>query len=153
MGYAPDKVSSFFLLCFCLLLAACSKEVNYVPPEGSEEMAITHYSYDKLIVDGDLYDFDVVILPNGKVTGWAFDRDTHRISPADLEGYIVPEVTRVIIGAGLNGEGFLDEDARQFLNQLKAKGISTHFLDTIEAVNLFNGSPKENLVTFIHVRY
>jgi len=94
----------------------------------------------------------VVILPEGKVTGWGFDRDTHIIAPSDLQDLITENVKTVIIGTGLHGEGFLDDEAAALVENLKAKGISFHLLPTIQAVNLFNESSKQGLLTFLHVR-
>ncbi|MCW9035840.1 MAG: Mth938-like domain-containing protein [Rhodospirillales bacterium] len=94
----------------------------------------------------------MMILPDGKVTGWGFDRDTHAITSIDFEDRITEEVKTVIIGSGLHGEGFLDNDAAALVKELEAKGISIHLLPTIQAVNMFNASPKKGLLTFLHVR-
>jgi len=135
-----------------LFLVSCKNEVNYSPPEGNMEIAITHFSYDKLVVDDEVYDLDVVILPNGKITSWGFDRETHRIRPDDLRNYITENTKTIIIGNGLHGEGFLDDEAQAYLKKLETNGKSVHFVDTIEAVNIFNKNPKDGLLTFIHVR-
>ncbi len=152
MRLGRQKFPIILTLCLVLALSACKKGVDYTPPEGSTDMAITHFSYDNLVVDGEKFDIDVIILPNGKITSWAFDRDTHRITADDLRRPLTPETKTIIIGCGLHGEGFLDEDAVAFLQEMEAKGISTHFLDTIEAVNLFNQTPKEGVLAFLHVR-
>lgn len=148
----PNKLRLILCICMSIILASCSNEVNYTAPEGSSDMAITHFSYDKLVIDDEIYDIDIIILPNSKITGWGFDRETHRIRPDDLLNHITEDVKTVIIGCGLHGEGFLDDEAVVFLKKLETKGLSIHFVDTIEAVNLFNTSSKEGLVTFLHVR-
>lgn len=144
-----------FVLSFCVVvgLSGCSKDVDYTPPAGSSEMAITHYSYDKIIIDGETYDIDLMIRPDGKILSWNFDRDGHRVKPDDIRNYMSDEVKTVILGMGYNGEGFLDEDAVAYAKELEANGIAVHVLETSEAVNLFNASPKEGLLALIHIRY
>lgn len=148
----PNKFRVSLYICVSFILASCSNEVNYTPPAGSKDTAITHYSYDKIVIDGETHITDVIILPNGKVTSWGFDRETHRITPRDLQSHITEDVKTLIIGAGLHGEGFLDDDAALFVKERQAQGMTIHFVATIEAVNLFNSLPKKGILTFIHIR-
>ncbi|MCP3871204.1 MAG: hypothetical protein GY703_24510 [Gammaproteobacteria bacterium] len=146
-------IQNFVLfICVSLALSSCSKDVDYVPPAGTTDMAITHFSYDKLVIDGEKYDIDLVILPGGRITGWGFDRSTHVIAPADIRSHITDEVNTVIIGSGYHGEGILDNEAAELVDQLGSQGISIHLLPTSDAVNLFNTSPKQGLLAFFHVR-
>lgn len=143
------------ILCTCivLLLPSCSKDVDYDPPAGSTELAITHYSYDKLIIDGRTHNIDLMILPGGKVTGWEFNRETHVIAPGDFQELITDEVSTVIIGSGYHGEGVFNDEAVELVNAYGSKGVSIQLLPTSDAVNLFNASPKQGLLTLLHIRY
>jgi len=138
--YSFQLILSVFMV---LILSSCSKDVDYTPPAGTTEMVITHYSYDKLVIDGENHAIDLMIMPNGKITSWSFDRDTHRITPNDLQDHIIEDVKTIIIGSGYHGDGFLDDEALTLIKKLEVKGISVHFLPTSQAVNLF---------TFLHIR-
>lgn len=147
--YNFQFILSIFII---LILSSCSKDVDYTPPEGKTEISITHFSYDKLVVDGKTYITDVIILPDGKITGWGFDRDTHIITSSDFQDLITKNVKTVIIGSGYHGDGFFDDNAKALVKKLESNGISIHFLPTSKAVNLYNASSKQGLLTFLHIR-
>ena len=52
MRYLKNNFRLLSLLPLALLLAACSHDVNYEPPAGNSETAITHYSFGQMVVDG-----------------------------------------------------------------------------------------------------
>ena len=143
-----------FILCICIItiLSSCSKDVDYVPPAGTTDTVITHYSYDKLVIDGNSYNIDLMILPGGKVTSWEFNRDTHVIAPKDFLNVITDKVKTVIIGSGYHGQGIFDDEAVELVNKFQAHGVSIQILPTSDAVNLFNASSKQGLLTFLHIR-
>jgi len=143
-----------FTLCICIvtILSSCSKDVDYVPPAGTTDAVISHYSYDKLVIDGNDYNIDLIILPGGTVTGWEFDRDTHVITPKAFQGLITDNVKTVIIGSGYHGQGILNDEAAELVKILEANGTSIDLLPTGDAVNLFNASSKKGLLTFLHIR-
>ncbi|MGB0683891.1 MAG: MTH938/NDUFAF3 family protein [Magnetovibrionaceae bacterium] len=116
-------------------------------------MAITHYSYDKITIDGEKFDMDLIISPSGDVSSWAFDRVTHRITPVDFQDLVTEEVKTIIIGTGYNGDGYLDAEAKALTKELQGKGVAVHILPTSKAVNLFNATPKQGLLTLLHIRY
>jgi len=153
MTFGLHSFQFIFSLSLFLILSACSPEdYNFEPPKGSTDIAITHFSYDKLVFEGEVFSYDMMILPGGKSSDWGFDRATHVVAASDIQDQITAEVKRVIIGTGLHGEGALDEGAKALLKELEAKGVSTHVLSTIDAAQLFNRSSKDGLLTFIHVR-
>ncbi|MCP3954164.1 MAG: hypothetical protein GY697_18400 [Desulfobacterales bacterium] len=136
------------LLAGCFV-AACSpaKEVNYTPPGGSTGPAINHFSFSKMIVDGkEFNEMDIVISSDGKVAPWQIGT-VHVVVPADIEALINPSTRVLIIGTGANGVSKVEASA---LARAEAKGVKVHVLDTVEAVKLFNGMPKEGLVAAFH---
>ncbi|MCP4283341.1 MAG: hypothetical protein GY792_02640 [Gammaproteobacteria bacterium] len=148
------RYTSLFTLCICaiLTLSSCSKDVDYVPPAGTTGTVITHYSYDKLVIDGNSYSIDLMILPGGKVTSWEFNRDTHVIAPMDFQNMITDKVKTVIIGSGYHGQGIFDDEAVELVKKFQARGVFINLLPTSDAVNLFNASSKQGLLTFLHIR-
>ena len=135
-----------------LILSSCSKDVDYVPPAGTTDTVITHFSYDKIVIDGNSYNIDLMILPGGSITGWEFNRDTHVIAPNDFQNLITDDVRTVIIGSGYHGQGIFDDEAEDLVRKFGSKGISVNLLPTSDAVDLFNASSKQGLLTFLHIR-
>jgi len=141
------------ILCFCIILhiAACSNDIDYTPPAGSTERAITHYSFGKMIIDGHKHNTDLAILPDGKVCSWSFDYDSHEIVPGDFKALITDDVKTVIIGTGYNGLASLTPKAKELFDQIRAKGIQVQVMPTSDAVKLFNGSSKKGLLVCFHL--
>ncbi len=142
-----------FLFVAAMILFSCSKDVNYSAPQGNTDMAINHYSYDKITINNQKYETDLVILPGGQIKDWAFDRESHYLVPDDFKGLITADVQNIIIGRGYHSHANLTKEAQVFLDEINDKGIGVHFLSTTDAVNLFNASSKEGLLAFIHIRY
>lgn len=150
----PCSPSPKWLLRVAVLLAGClaaacspSKEVNYIPPEGSPGPVIHHFSFSKMIVDGKTCnEMDITISSDGKVAPWQIGT-VHVVAPADIEALIDPSTRVLIIGTGANGVSAVGADA---LSRAKAKGVKVHVLDTAEAVKLFNKMPKKGLAAAFH---
>ncbi len=134
-----------------VVLAACSNNVDFIPPPGSTEIAITHYSFGKMIIDGQSHNGDLAILPEGKLHGWSFDYDSHEIIPENFKALITDEVKIVIIGTGYNGAAFLAAKAKEFVELIRAKGIQIHIMPTRNAVKLFNSTSKKGLLACFHL--
>ncbi len=148
--------SRYFVRCilsfgFALIIIGCSKNVDYTPPANSTDMAITHYTFGKIIIDGDSFTDDLVILPDGKITSWSFDYTNHIINSKNLEPLINGEVKEIIIGTGHSGQATLAEETLKFLEGLGIKGIKAKELPTGKAVKLFNASEKKGLLVFLHL--
>jgi len=141
------------ILCFCIILhiAACSNNIDYTPPAGSTERAITHYSFGKMVVDGHENNTDLAILPDGKVCSWSFNYDSHEITPEDFKALITDDVKTFIIGTGYNGLASLTPRGEEFLKQIKTKGIQVQVMSTSDAVKLFNSSSKNGLLVCFHL--
>ena len=132
--------------------AACaSKDIDYAPPPGSTEPAITHYSFGKMVIDGKTYQTNLAILPGGKVCRWPFEESRHEISPDHLKGFLSDQVKTIIIGQGYAGMAYLTSPARDMLEILESKGIRVHVMQSSKAVELYNATSKGGLVAFFHL--
>lgn len=145
-----------FLVVLVLLIGlafttACGSSVNYTPPAGSTESAITHYSFGKMTVDGKDYDGDLVLLPNGEVKGWPIDLGTHMLQPDDLAPLLNEQIRTVIIGTGNAGAVELGDEMQKLLDDLRKKGVRIFVDNTVEAVKQFNATPKEGLLACFHL--
>ncbi len=148
-------MTNFFLvamLLIALLLAsACDNSVNYRPPAGSTEIAITHYSFGKMTIDGKDYGGDLTILPGGEVKNWLIDLVSHILHPDDLAPLITERVKTVIIGTGNIGAVYLSDETQKLLDELRKKGIRIFVDKTGAAVKQFNATSKEGLLAFFHL--
>lgn len=130
-----------------LLMLCCCVEVNYTPPEGSTEIAITHFSFGKIVVDGKRFENDIAIFTDGRVKNW-HARLNHAIHLGDLEALLNGSVTKLIIGVGTDKKCAVSEEIKKHAS---ARQIEIHILDTYEAVKLFNASEKTGLVACFHL--
>jgi hypothetical protein len=152
MSYMRYSVGLIICLSIAISSNACSsKDVDYTPPPGSTETAITHYSFGMMVIDGKTYESDLIIHPGGKVTRWSFELSTHEISVDDLKRYISDKVKILIIGKGYEGAAYLSSSTMEMIEKLKSKGVVVHALTSSEAVVLFNSSDKEGLLAFFHL--
>lgn len=144
------QIIFFFGIILCI--AGCSDDVNFTPPPSSDETAITHYSFGKMVIDGKDHVADLVILPGGKISYWGFDPDNNHIfSKGFIDDLITDKVKTIIIGTGYNGAASLNAEAKELVEQIRAKGIQVHIMPTSEAVKLFNASSKKGLLACFHL--
>ena len=131
----------------CSVISGCSPDVNYTPPAGSSEIAITHYSFGKIVVNGRTYENDIVIFPDSTVQNWQASIN-HSIRLVDTKALLTGPVKKLIIGIGFNNGCSVTDDIAE---QAASKNIELHILDTREAVKLFNASSKDGLSACFHV--
>jgi len=134
-----------------LFSSGCDSSVNYKPPAGSIGIAITHYSFGKMTIDGKDHDGDLIILPNGKINNWSIDLGSHMLNADDLVPLITEGIKTVIIGIGNSGAVELSDDAQDLLDRLKKKGLRIFVEKTATAVKQFNETPKEGLLACFHL--
>ena len=134
-----------------LLVFACENTVNYTPPPGSTETAITHYTFGKMTIDSKDFDGDLVILPGGEVKSWPIDLGTHMLSTDDIAPMITDGVKSIIIGTGNAGAVELSDEVRKLLDKLKEEGIQVFVGKSGSAVKQFNSTAKEGLLAFFHL--
>ena len=146
--YSSKIISSLGII---ICAAACSSnDIDYTPPSGNTETAITHYSFGKMVIDGHPYESDLAVLPGGEVCRWSFGPN-HEISPDNLNGFVSDQVTTIIIGSGYAGNAHLTASARDMVAIWKSKGLTVHVVPSSKAVILFNASPKKGLLAFFHL--
>ncbi len=140
-----------FLSVVLLNAVACNSSVNYNPPADSTEMAITHYSFGLMTIDGKNYSGDLSILPSGKIKPWIINRGTHVIEPDDVAPFINKNTKAVIIGTGSSGACKLSYDLRKLLDDLQKRNVHIFVDNTPAAVMHFNAISKEGLLACFHL--
>jgi hypothetical protein len=138
---------SIGLVILFFLFIACSGEANYTPPDASTDIAITHYSFGKITVDGKVYEHDIAISQGKEVINWRA-KINHAIQLNDITPFLDESTKSVIIGIGADKNCTVTDDVGDFL---KSKGVDLWILDTFEAVKLFNKLPKEGLSAVFHI--
>ena len=141
------------IICLAALffMSACSEDYTYTPPEGSNEIAITHVSFGKMAINEKFRQADLVIQANGEMKTWGFDFDTHLVEVSDIAKYVNDQIKTIIIGTGYNGQGELSEEAMKYIEQLKKRSIEVHVMPTPKAAEKFNSLPKKGLVACFHL--
>lgn len=139
----------FFCFLFTLVSLSCSSDVDFTPPAGSTDMAITHYSFGKMTIDRENYEYDVCISSKGKIQG--FSVQDHQINAQSIKNVITDDVKTLIIGNGYSSMAILSPDTLKYLEKLKTKAVEVHIVKTSQAVNLFNALSKKGLLAFFHL--
>jgi len=88
-----------------------------------------------------------VIMPDGSVHH--AQGEMHSISFDDIEEFIsLPGIKTLVVGAGTESNVTLQEELPA---QLKEMGIEIKMMSTEDAIHLLNRSPKEGVVTVLHL--
>ena len=126
-------------------LLACSPDVNYTPRSMKRgEIAITHYSLGKIVIDGKKYNTDITIFPNKSIEYWKTD-DHNLIQVKDIRRALNFCTTKIIIGIGAKRKGAVGKEVADFAKQ---NGIELCIINTYDAVRLFNHWPQKGLCAF-----
>lgn len=100
---------------------------------------INSYSFGKIVVDGNTYTNDVILLPDKVIDDWWRD-EGHTCSDSDLEKVFSADVDVLIIGTGKSGMMRTLPEVEQKADEL---GIRLIVKKTVEAVEEYNKLSKE----------
>ncbi|MCS7214915.1 MAG: Mth938-like domain-containing protein [Thermodesulfovibrio sp.] len=102
-------------------------------------MKITHYSFGKMVVDGNEYTKDLIVFPDSVSPSW-WRKEGHSLCMEDLEDVFKREINVLVVGTGAYGRMIVNE---KLIQDLKNKGIETYVSETDKAVLLFNKFSEE----------
>jgi hypothetical protein len=98
---------------------------------------IESYRFGRLVVDGQAYTTDLILLPDRILDGW-WRQEGHVLHPADLDAVFDAAPDVLIVGQGAYGRMRVpDETARA----LASAGIELIALRTAQAVERYNARP------------
>jgi hypothetical protein len=97
-------------------------------------MIVEGYRFGKIVIDGQEYNRDLLILSEGVKDGW-WRAEGHSLSMADLEEVLADAPRILIVGTGFFGLIQVSTNVRE---ALAAHGIETHILPTRHAWSLYN---------------
>jgi len=112
-------------------------------------MKIDQYAFGKIVIDGKTYTSDVILYPEKVDPSW-WRKEGHRLQPEDLETVIRKKPDILIIGTGNVGAMTVPQET---LDYLRSQGIDVRVARTGKAVDIFNGSQKENkkIIAALHL--
>ena len=109
--------------------------IQYVMPK------IQSYKFGEIIIDGQTYRDDVIILSDRVIPSW-WRKEGHSLDPADLTEVINARPDTFIMGCGAYGVLRVPQATRDFLEK---QGIKLVDLPTAQAVETFNSFQGGNI--------
>jgi len=95
---------------------------------------IDSYRFGRVVIDGDPYTKDVIILPERVIDGW-WRKEGHALHPADLEVVIEAAPDVLVVGRGAYSRMEITKESR---NALAAAGIELESDNTEAACKRYN---------------
>lgn len=108
---------------------------------------LEHYSFGRIVVDGQEHTRDVIVLPDRVVADW-WRRDGHSLALEDLADVEDELPPRLILGCGAHGRLRPPEAV---LEQLRARGIEVEVLPTADAVRRYGDSDPSRTAAALHL--
>ena len=103
---------------------------------------IDSYRFGHIVIDGQPYDGDVIILPGGVLAG-RWRREGHLLHPDDLEAVVDAHPELLVVGQGASGRMQVAPETTQALD---AAGIELVALPTEQACETYNRLRQERQV-------
>jgi len=100
-------------------------------------MQISHYSFGRIVIDGQTYEKDVIVFPDRILSPWR-RKEGHLLHIEDLIEVVNAKLPVLIVGTGYNETMRVPE---QLIDDLLTNGIKVHVKDTRTAVRLYNELP------------
>ena len=97
---------------------------------------IDSYDFGAIVVNGQHYGADLIILPDRVIVGW-WRQDGHVLHAEDLESVFDSHPEILVVGQGAEGRMRVDSGTRR---ALAAAGIQLIALSTEEACQMYNAS-------------
>jgi hypothetical protein len=111
-------------------------------------MKITHYSFGKIVIEGETYTSDVIIYPDHVDSSW-WREEGHLLQKGDLKDIISSGITTAVIGTGYYSAMRVPEET---LDYLRSKDIETFIEDTKKAVKFYNEiSDRKPVIAALHL--
>jgi hypothetical protein len=110
---------------------------------------IDSFSFGTMVIEGETYQSDLFIYPDGRVkAGWR-RKSGHRLSYGDISDLTQGGIEVIVAGKGVSGRMEPDEDIHR---QLQQRGIEFIALPNDEAVVLYNRlSTKRRVAACFHL--
>lgn len=98
-------------------------------------MPIDSYSFGNMVINGQAYNTDLIIFPDGRIQDSWWRKAGHSLSMIDIADLVASKPEIIIAGTGATG---LMMPEPELEDQLHKKGIEFRALTTDQAVTLYN---------------
>ena len=95
---------------------------------------IKHYDFGVIVINGDKYTRDVIILPDKIISNW-WRLEGHRLQLDDIRDYLDTRLDYVVIGTGYYGYMRVDDTV---LREFEKRGVEVYVDTTRKAVEKYN---------------
>ncbi len=95
---------------------------------------IRSYDFGAMVIDGQEYFADLVILPRKINSAW-WRKEGHKLALVDLEDVLKEDIEALVVGTGFFGLMKVQQDV---LEAARVKGLILHIEKTQKAVQIFN---------------
>jgi hypothetical protein len=103
---------------------------------------IEGYRFGRIVVDGETYTKDLIILPERIVSGW-WRKEGHSLHPDDLEAVFEASPQVLIVGQGAYGRMQVPDGTRQAIRE---RGIELIAQQTGKACETYNDLKQDQQV-------
>ena len=103
---------------------------------------IESYAFGRIVVDGQIYTADLILLPDRVVAGW-WRQEGHVLHTADLEAVLAAAPEALIVGQGAYARMRVPAETAR---AVEAGGIELVVLPTQAAVERYNAQPPDRRV-------
>ncbi|MCK4328483.1 Mth938-like domain-containing protein [candidate division WOR-3 bacterium] len=108
---------------------------------------IDSYEFGHIVIDGESYSNDVIILPDRIITHW-WRKEGHRLAIEDLKDIFEENIDTLIVGTGAYGVMKVDEETKR---ELEKRGIKLIIAPTEDAVKIYNNSTSDKTAACLHL--
>jgi hypothetical protein len=95
---------------------------------------IEDYRFGTIVVDGRSYDGDLIILPDGVLSGW-WRREGHKLRARDLDVILQANPEVLVVGQGAYGRLSVSGKAERVLEEAGIELIAQPTKQAVEAYN------------------
>lgn len=95
---------------------------------------VDSYQFGKIIIDGEVYSKDVILLPSQTISNW-WRKDGHFLHVSDLEIILSANPEVLVVGQGANSRMVVKTEVKEALHDA---GIELVSLPTEEACQEYN---------------
>lgn len=116
--------------------------------EKSALPMIQSFEFENIIIDGEEFETDVIITPDGRVSEWERE-DEHKVRGRDIKRLLKKEPTALILGMGTVGKVELTAKAQKRLEEAEIEVLA---YKTEKAIETYKGRrEQEGLATLLHL--
>jgi hypothetical protein len=108
---------------------------------------LEHYSFGRIVVDGEEQTRDLIVLPGRVHLNW-WRREGHSLAIEDLSDVEDELPDKLILGTGAHGQL---RPPRPVIEELERRGIDVEIMDTADAVRRYGDLDERTTAAALHL--